>query len=99
MAGKVKFLQGDACKLSADLGQFDVIFAGNLIDRLYDPEGFLHQVVKFLKPKSILILTSPYTWLEEYTKKEQWIGGREINGKNVTTYERLQEIITGQGLK
>lgn len=37
VAGKVKFIQGDACKLSPELGKFDVIFAGNLIDRLYDP--------------------------------------------------------------
>lgn len=41
MAGKVKILQGDACKLDHNLGKFDVIFGGNLIDRLYDPEGFL----------------------------------------------------------
>lgn len=64
LAGKVKFIQGDACKLSHDLGKFDAIFAGNLIDRLYDPEAFLKQVSTFLTGKSILVLTSPYTWLE-----------------------------------
>jgi 2-polyprenyl-3-methyl-5-hydroxy-6-metoxy-1,4-benzoquinol methylase len=54
--------------LSADLGKFDVIFAGNLIDRLYDPEAFLRSIVTFLTDKSILVLTSPYSWLEDYTK-------------------------------
>jgi hypothetical protein len=33
----VKFVEGDACNLSNEIGKFDVIFAGNLIDRIYDP--------------------------------------------------------------
>jgi hypothetical protein len=31
---KVKFLVGDACNLSKDIGKFNLIFGGNLIDRL-----------------------------------------------------------------
>jgi ubiquinone/menaquinone biosynthesis C-methylase UbiE len=34
---KVKFIEGDACHLSPELGKFDVVFAGNLIDRISDP--------------------------------------------------------------
>ncbi len=64
----MKISQGDACKLDHKLGKFDVIFGGNLIDRLYEPEQFLRQVKEFLTDHSILVLTSPYTWLEEYTK-------------------------------
>ena len=90
LVDKVKFVQGDACKLNSDLGKFDLIFAGNLIDRLYDPEAFLNHVVKFMNQKSILVITSPYTWLEEYTKVDKWLGGKQINGKDTTTYERLR---------
>lgn len=61
-------MQGDACKLNADLGKFDVIFAGNLIDRVYDPEAFLRRAVALLTEKSLLVLTSPYYWLEDFTK-------------------------------
>lgn len=96
---KVKFIQGDACKLNPDLGKFDAVFAGNLIDRLYDPAQFLSEVTKFLTGKSLLVLTSPYTWLEEYTGIDKWLGGRQINGKDVTTYEALREITAGLGLK
>lgn len=63
LSTKVKFSQGDACNLSADLGHFDAIFAGNLIDRLYNPGEFLNHITKFMKPKSILVMTSPYSWL------------------------------------
>lgn len=72
--------------MDKSLGKFDVIFAGNLIDRLYDPELFLYSLKNFLADKSILILTSPYTWLEDYTEKSKWIGGKEVDGKPLTTY-------------
>jgi len=34
---KVKFMVGDACSLEKSLGKFDLIFGGNLVDRLNDP--------------------------------------------------------------
>ena len=64
LESKVKFIVGDACKLDAALGKFSMIFGGNLIDRLYDPEAFLIQVAGFLEKDGVLMLTSPYTWLE-----------------------------------
>jgi len=59
---KVKFIQGDACNLDASLGKFDIIFAGNVIDRLYDPEAFIKNIYNFLNTKGLLVLTSPYSW-------------------------------------
>jgi hypothetical protein len=41
----------------------------------------------------ILILTSPYTWQEESTPKEKWIGGYKRDGENVTTLDGLKEIL------
>jgi 2-polyprenyl-3-methyl-5-hydroxy-6-metoxy-1,4-benzoquinol methylase len=63
LANKVKFIVGDACNLDQGLGKFSLIFGGNLIDRLYDPEAFLLHVSHFLEPNGVLILTSPYSWL------------------------------------
>ncbi len=60
---KVVFKVGDACNLEESLGKFSLIFGGNLIDRLYDPEAFLIQVARFLETNGVLILTSPYSWL------------------------------------
>jgi len=41
-----------------------------------------------------LILTSPYTWLEEYTTKENWIGGyQDKNGNDISTLDGLKEVL------
>jgi len=40
------------------------------------------------------VLTSPYTWQEESTPKEQWLGGYyDAKGKEVRTLERLRELL------
>ena len=66
---KVRFLVGDASNIDKSLGKFSLIFGGNLIDRLYDPASFLTQISEFLEPNGVLILTSPYSWLEDFTPK------------------------------
>ena len=92
-ASKVDFWQADACNLKPIFKDFDLIFAGNLIDRLYDPKKFLDSMASRLNDKGLLILTSPYTWQEESTAKEKWIGGYKRNGENVSTLQGLEEIL------
>lgn len=70
---KAQFLQGDAGQLDTSIGQFDTIFAGNLIDRLPKPKHFLQSLAQFCKKGGIVIITSPYTWLEEYSPESEWI--------------------------
>ena len=90
---RVSFWQADACNLKPIFKDFDLIFAGNLIDRLYDPQKFLDSLADRLNDRGILILTSPYTWQEESTPKEKWIGGYKRDGENVTTLQGLEEIL------
>ena len=92
-AGKVSFWQADACNLKPQLQGYDLIFAGNLIDRLYDPAKFLSDLHTRLNDGGLLILTSPYTWLEAFTPKEKWIGGFKKNGEDFTTLDGLKEIL------
>ncbi len=92
-ADKVAFWQADACNLKPIFTGFDLIFAGNLIDRLYDPGKFLDSLAERLHSGGLLILTSPYTWQEESTPKEKWIGGYKRDGESVTTLEGLHEIL------
>ena len=92
---KVTFWQADACNLKPIYKDFDLIFGGNLIDRLYDPKKFLDSLWERLNEGGILILTSPYTWQEESTPKEKWIGGYKKDGENVSTLDGLQEILGG----
>ncbi|MFT7880084.1 MAG: 5-histidylcysteine sulfoxide synthase [Sulfurimonas sp.] len=89
IAHKVSFWQADACNLKPIHRGFDLIFASNLIDRLYDPGKFLDALAERLNAEGILVLTSPYTWMEEYTPKEKWVGGYYKDGKAVTTLDGL----------
>lgn len=90
---RVEFWQGDACNLKPHLKDFDLIFAGNLIDRLYDPYKLLDTIHERILSGGLLILTSPYTWQEESTPKDKWIGGYKKDGENLSTIDGLLEIL------
>ncbi|MEK6735473.1 MAG: 5-histidylcysteine sulfoxide synthase [Pseudomonadota bacterium] len=90
---KVDFYQGDACNLKPIFTGYDLILAANLIDRLYDPAKLLNSIHTRLNPRGLLMITSPYTWLTEHTKKEAWIGGFKRDGENFTTLDGLKEIL------
>lgn len=93
--GRVSFEQGDAMSLRSDLGAFDVVLLANLIDRLHAPLRCLQRLSTLVKPGGQLIISSPYTWLEEYTPRPHWVGGFERSGKRVTTLEGLTELLAG----
>jgi 5-histidylcysteine sulfoxide synthase/putative 4-mercaptohistidine N1-methyltranferase len=93
VAPKVEFFQGDACNLKPVFSGFDLILAANLIDRLYSPALFLKSIHERLNPGGLLMLTSPYTWLPEHTKREEWIGGFKKDGENFTTLDGLKAIM------
>lgn len=94
IASKVNFMQGDACNLPDKFSQYDLIFAGNLIDRLYDPSLFLELVKSRLNTGGLLVITSPYTWLEEFTERDKWLGGFKADtGENYSTYEGLRDAL------
>jgi 5-histidylcysteine sulfoxide synthase/putative 4-mercaptohistidine N1-methyltranferase len=85
VGSRVLFMQGDACNLKTIYAGYDLVFAGNLIDRLYDPALFLDGIAARIPAGGLLVITSPYTWLEEYTPKSKWIGGRREHGEPLTT--------------
>ena len=72
---KIRFSQADACNLEPHYSGYDLVFAGNLIDRLHTPQKFLEDIKERLTPSGYLAIASPYTWLEEHTPKENWLGG------------------------
>ena len=94
LAEKVQFWQGDACNLKAQFSGYDLILATNLIDRLYEPRAFLDALHLRINDGGVLVLTSPYTWLDEYTHRDQWLGGfLDANGEPVHTFDTLKDIL------
>jgi putative 4-mercaptohistidine N1-methyltranferase len=69
----VSFETGDAMNLRENLGEFDVVLAANLLCRLREPAKFLQRLPQLVTPGGQLILTTPCTWLEEFTPHEHWL--------------------------
>ncbi len=92
-AGRVQFVQADACNLKPLYKNYDLVIAANLIDRLYQPRKFLQEIPNRIVSGGILVLSSPYTWLAEHTPREEWLGGFKRNGENFTTLDALRELL------
>jgi putative 4-mercaptohistidine N1-methyltranferase len=90
---RVRFYQADACNLPEKFSGYDLVLAANLIDRLYSPRRFLTMIHERMNPGGVLVVTSPYTWLEEFTKKEEWLGGYREAGEPVWTLDGLKEAL------
>lgn len=84
---RVTFSVQDATALPEPLGPYDVVLAANLICRLPDPEALLRRFTDLVKPGGQLLLTTPFTWLEEFTPRDRWIGG-------ITTGPSSEEELT-----
>jgi putative 4-mercaptohistidine N1-methyltranferase len=93
---RLELLLVDACAPTApgDEASCDLVCCFNLIDRLPDPKAFLVEAARRLRPGGLLVISSPYTWLEAFTPKDKWIGGRKNGGKNIRSIDALREYLT-----
>ncbi len=65
--------------LRQDLGKFDLVHAANLICRLREPRQLLDRLPDLIDSGGELVLTTPCTWLGEFTPPENWPTGRTID--------------------
>lgn len=90
---RVQFSQADACNLPEKFSGYDLVLAANLIDRLYSPRRFLTSIHERMNPGGLLVIASPYTWLEEFTKREEWLGGYREAGEPVWTLDGMKRTL------
>jgi putative 4-mercaptohistidine N1-methyltranferase len=90
---RVRFEQGDALALRPNLGQFDVALLANLVDRLFDPRTCLEALPRLVARGGQLIITTPCTWLEDYTPRAHWLGGYHQDGRPIRTLETLEAVL------
>jgi putative 4-mercaptohistidine N1-methyltranferase len=76
---RVRFHQGDAMHLPAELSGFDRVHAANLLCRLSQPQHLLERLPALVNPGGELVLATPCTWLEEFTPRENWPPGRTLD--------------------
>ena len=53
----------------------------------------LERLPGLLNPGGQLLLMTPCTWMEEYTPKENWLGGFERDSAPVRTLDSLKQIL------
>lgn len=93
---RVQFEVGNAMALRDDLGSFDAVLAANLICRLTDPRRCLDRMSNLVKPGGQLVITTPGTWMDQFTPREHWLGGLERGGIRVTTLDGLHEALDAE---
>ena len=80
---QIIFEQGDATNIRDDIGIFDRVHVSNLLCRVSNPNLVLNRLPNLVKSGTgELIITTPCTWLEEYTKPQHF--------PNTTTLEWLK---------
>ncbi len=90
---RLRFEPGDAQALPASLGTFDAVLAANLLCRLPEPTRCLAQLPGLVRPGGWLVISTPATWMEEYTPRDHWLGGLERDGLRVTTLAGLRTAL------
>jgi putative 4-mercaptohistidine N1-methyltranferase len=90
---RVEFFQADAANLKPQFDRYDLILAANLLDRMVNPKKMLATIYERLNPGGLLVLASPYTWLEEFTKRDHWVGGIRKDGEPYSTLEGLRDLL------
>lgn len=92
-SGSARFEQGDAMDLPAGLSGFDLVHAANLLCRLPEPMRLIRRFPDLVRPGGLLVLATPCSWLEEFTPRENWLGGRVDVGIPTRTVERLRVLL------
>jgi putative 4-mercaptohistidine N1-methyltranferase len=72
-ADRVEFICQDVMAFSQTVKSYNVVLAANLLCRLAEPLAFLQLLPQLVLPDGQLILTTPYSWLEEYTSRKNWL--------------------------
>ncbi|NCG20116.1 MAG: hypothetical protein GWP91_13995, partial [Rhodobacterales bacterium] len=99
---KLTFLQGDATHVPLHLRGADGVLMANLIDRLQDPAECLRNLggdTSIVRVGGVVVLTSPYTWMRQFTDVEKWLGGFKRDGKRVRTLDVLTEVFASAGFR
>ncbi len=86
----ISFETGDAMDLRPDLGTFQIVHLANLIDRLTDPAACLRRLPQLVEPGGRMVIASPYSWLDEFTPRENWVGGTFVDDRPLHTLEGLE---------
>jgi|GEM_PF-301796 len=93
---RTAFRQADACALPPDLVGFDAVLLANLLDRLPSPKACLGRMgghKGLVRPGGLLVVMSPYTWMEQFTPIDAWLGGYEREGNVLSSKDGIRAAL------
>jgi len=105
---RVNFFQGDASSLSTYAetrnefkGGFDGVILSNLLCRLPDPEAALVALPGIVNKGGVVVIVTPFTWLEEFTNRAKWLGGviDPVSKQPIHSKDVLRTIMEEQGFE
>ena len=101
---RVNFFVGDACQLqnyskNDILGTYDGVVMSNLLCRLPDPIASLDGLQLIVNKGGIVVIVTPFSWLDQFTKKKNWLGGYvdPITDEKVYSKTVLKELMEDRG--
>jgi putative 4-mercaptohistidine N1-methyltranferase len=88
IANRTNFFVGNACAMKEMMqpGEdgtaprlktkaYDAIILANLLCRLPDPMACLEALPDLLTDHGVVLILTPFTWMEEFTPRDKWLGG------------------------
>lgn len=86
---RIDFKCGNAMDLSRVIDKFDVVLSANVLCRMPDPIAFLNVLPHLVASKGQLILISPYSWLDHFTPRSNWIDNQATG----SVLDVIQEVL------
>lgn len=91
---RIRFEVGDACALPLYLKEFDAVVLANVLCRLPKPADCLKRmqgINGLVKAGGILVITTPFSWLPQYTPPENWLNGVEDIAVILSEFELVHQ--------
>ena len=103
---KINFFTGDACNIdemscSGILGTYDGVIMSNLLCRLPDPLTCLDGLPHVVNRDGVVVMVTPFSWLEEFTPRNKWLGGlyEPVSKKPIHSKDSLRSIMEDRGFE
>jgi 5-histidylcysteine sulfoxide synthase/putative 4-mercaptohistidine N1-methyltranferase len=91
---RIRFEVGDACVLPLYLKEFDAVVLANVLCRLPKPAVCLERmqgINGLVKAGGILVITSPFSWLPQYTPPGDWFNGISDIATILTEFDLIHQ--------
>lgn len=93
-AARVNFFQGDISNLLSKYTGYNLIVIENALERAYKPKNLLQIIHQRLLPGGVLVIASTYDWQDEFTEKENRLGGYRLDGEPFSSLDAIKEILS-----